>query len=605
MKKIYSFLCAALFAGTAMAQTVVGNESLTCDMTVGGPEVVLPFDLGATTAALGAAPTVEMFDLVTETGYDAVHTANTGFWLTADGKSINWGEGAVYFIEYRNDSNFYLGQFGGALVAGNEYKVKVAFVNEDKAYCYDVTVRAVGAAPVELTVVGEPQNLAPQLVLNTTYVSTAVEYDRDAVQAALGVAPAEAKFVAQNVDGSFIDIYTANNGYWFTKEGNVGNYGDNSGLFIESAGGNLTVGMFPSGIAVGDKFTAKVGYAHDGKVSMIVMEATVVAPAHVELTVVGDGQTLAPELVKQDYTATVIDFDKTVIETALGVTVDQAQFVAQNTDGTFSDTPNGNGQMYWFNKEGNVAPHGDNSSLYVDANDRVNGKLGIGQFPGLTVGDKYTVKVGFAHDGKVSIVVVDATIVAPAKIEYQVVTTIEKQVKLVLNSNYSKTNVEFDVFDVEDALGINTMEGTQFIARNVDGEFVTVFTGGQDEFWFNKEGDTAGWGNDSGLFVNGSERNLGILGIGMFPEGIGIGDTFEVKVGIASGAKVAVIVIKATITDENGNTGVGEILYDAAGHVNVYNTQGIEVKHGVEKSAALDNLPAGLYIVGGKKYVIK
>jgi hypothetical protein len=39
--------------------------------------------------------------------------------------------------------------------------------------------------------------------------------------------------------------------------------------------------------------------------------------------------------------------------------------------------------------------------------------------------------------------------------------------------------------------------------------------------------------------------------------------------------------------------------------VNVYNLQGVQLRKGVNAANATDNLPAGIYVVGGKKVVVK
>lgn len=56
---------------------------------------------------------------------------------------------------------------------------------------------------------------------------------------------------------------------------------------------------------------------------------------------------------------------------------------------------------------------------------------------------------------------------------------------------------------------------------------------------------------------------------------------------------------------EEGTTGIEELTGDAEGVVDVYNLSGIKVRAGVEAAEALQGLPKGLYIVGGKKVMVK
>ncbi len=56
--------------------------------------------------------------------------------------------------------------------------------------------------------------------------------------------------------------------------------------------------------------------------------------------------------------------------------------------------------------------------------------------------------------------------------------------------------------------------------------------------------------------------------------------------------------------DFDNVTGVEDVQEEQHQSVNVCTMQGIVVKRGVEKSHALDNLPHGIYIVDGKRYVV-
>ncbi|WP_295731329.1 hypothetical protein [uncultured Muribaculum sp.] len=56
---------------------------------------------------------------------------------------------------------------------------------------------------------------------------------------------------------------------------------------------------------------------------------------------------------------------------------------------------------------------------------------------------------------------------------------------------------------------------------------------------------------------------------------------------------------------EEGTTGIDDVLGDAEGVVDVYSLTGIKVRASVEAADALKDLPRGLYIVGGKKVMVK
>ena len=52
-------------------------------------------------------------------------------------------------------------------------------------------------------------------------------------------------------------------------------------------------------------------------------------------------------------------------------------------------------------------------------------------------------------------------------------------------------------------------------------------------------------------------------------------------------------------------TSIRQTLSDGTLPVDVYNLQGVQLRKNVARDAALEGLPAGIYIVGGKKVVKK
>ncbi len=56
---------------------------------------------------------------------------------------------------------------------------------------------------------------------------------------------------------------------------------------------------------------------------------------------------------------------------------------------------------------------------------------------------------------------------------------------------------------------------------------------------------------------------------------------------------------------DDGTTAIEGVGVDAEGVVDVYSLTGIKVRGGVEAAVATEGLPKGLYIVGGKKVLVK
>ena len=61
----------------------------------------------------------------------------------------------------------------------------------------------------------------------------------------------------------------------------------------------------------------------------------------------------------------------------------------------------------------------------------------------------------------------------------------------------------------------------------------------------------------------------------------------------------------STIVVEAQTVGIDEVVVDAEATVTVYNLQGIAVRVNVPATDALTDLPTGIYIVNGKKYLVK
>ena len=115
------------------------------------------------------------------------------------------------------------------------------------------------------------------------YESIPVAFDADKVKSLLGCSSvALAKVVSYDADGEFIP-YSANNGYWFFKDGSVGSWGDDAGWFMEYYGSGEDAteedinswyfGTFPGVTNVSG--TSKIGFWYNAKVVMFNVNVTV------------------------------------------------------------------------------------------------------------------------------------------------------------------------------------------------------------------------------------------------------------------------------------------------------------------------------------------
>lgn len=593
MKHFYSLALAMLLAtGTAMAQTeyeVV--ESINIDVELLPAKTfntTVDIPVEQITAAIGADPAAN--NVITMSGTDYVtetKTAGCGWFFKADGTPCGWGEDEVIYAKYENN-NFIVGSDENSYTAGQSIAFKFGFYNGTKVAMMNVTLKFVAekvayetAIPFEMT---EANSFDP----------FPLEFDLEAVTAALGEEPIPDDFALVIADG-YEKGYTANNGFWLGRDAQHVGWGDDAVFYVEYHGGNtLSVGQMPDVCKAGDTYSVKVGFVKNGKAAILALDITI---------------TEAPEIVyEQVYTETLstdvyinqegtLSIDQDAIEAAIGCPIDQAKLIACDVDGKYVSSMTAN-SGYWYNKEGNTSGWGEGCSVFVEYHNDAPAQLTIGMFSGLAVGDHYTVKFGFANGEKAAMLTITVNIVAAPYVDYKVVYTADKSISLQLNTEYIPTPLTFDSEAIEAALGCK-MEEAQVISVDADNKYVTTTTA-NNGFWYNKAGYPAGYGDNSGLFVE--YHGGSTLNVGMFPENIAVGDIYTVKFGFAYGENVAMLTITGTITD----TSSAELItVDGVTEVTVYNLQGIVVGSGADVNEATAGLPAGLYIANGKKLIVR
>lgn len=473
MKHFYSLVCAAvLVMGSAMAQPTTGisvapaptnivNATVVYEATL--PRLEMPvdnaytpfsleFDMGAVTAALGVAPTPGDFCLVLGAEYSKDYTANNGFWLNKEGENVGWGDNSVYFVEYHEGNSVSIGQMPGKCQAGDEYSTKVAFVTGGKAAVLTLNIGVVAAPEIDYQEVFAAP-ITADVVINQTGV---VAFDQQAIEVALGCAIDQAKLVACNTDGKYVTDMTANFGFWYDKEGNVSGWGEGCSVFVEHYAdkpAELTIGMF-AGLAVGDSYTVKFGFANEDKAAIFTITVNIVAAPEIELQEVYATELVISLPLNSEYIPTPLAFDREAIEGALGCTMAEARVASVDAEGKYVTTTTAN-NGFWYNKAGYPSNYGDNSSLFVEYQGEAT--LNVGMFPeGIAAGDEYTVKFGFYYSDKVAMLTIKATIADSASIE-------SISVDAVNGTIYNLHGVAVDPNNLP--AGIYIANGKKFIVR--------------------------------------------------------------------------------------------------------------------------------------------
>lgn len=259
---------------------------------------------------------------------------------------------------------------------------------------------------------------------NDSYKATPALFDAADVAAALGASNITlAKVVSYDANGDFLD-YTANNGYWFSQNGEVGKYGENSGWFIEYWGGDdadaeanssWMVGPFPGVTDVAA--TSKIGFWYNNNVVMFNLHIRIGEGGGNDDPQIADVVSFLELSVNvpanNDYVPVSLPFDAAAVEAALGVPASECEVVALNDDGSIIANTANNG--YWYALDGTTCGWGEGALCFIEyhgneaeASDEEKSSFSVGPFPeakGATM-----VQIGFMHDMKVVLYDVNVTV---------------------------------------------------------------------------------------------------------------------------------------------------------------------------------------------------
>ena len=289
------------------------------------------------------------------------------FWFMTDGTIGGWGSGAGICInDDGNTSDWAWCMYPDESLGGQSLKGAIAFVNPAtlKAYVVKVTVNVEG---IDFKVIDV---LVSYEAGETVYTLT--ENNLAALAEALGVASVAAEEIGTtyplkgiNADGSvYADGFTANNGYWYTLDGNVANWGAIEaagylGAYIEYRGEyNFGCGMWEE---PGQQASVKFGIGD----AILTFNLTVDAPKAYETTEVGTMTGEATQALAAGYGGPTLVLDYDAICSTLGLSDDNfaANFKVTATDGTVEYTGEAPGG-YWFNAENAICGWGDVNSAY-------------------------------------------------------------------------------------------------------------------------------------------------------------------------------------------------------------------------------------------------
>ncbi len=324
------------------------------------------------------------FAIEGSTHADNMKATNTGsywgHWWDNNGDVMDWGSGPTVFAEYDAEtSTFNIGQYPGKLAADQTVTFIECLKYEDKRVGIKINVTGRERGAVTAQIVGT-QQLAVSAVPKTDYSLESVHFDLQKALSDLGISSmSEATWVGVSADGSYAQEYTADPpGFWYDKEGFVGNWGDNASVFTAYNATDLGedvigVGQMPNGLAAGESVTIKYCAVVDTKIEVFEITFTCEAYKDPETAPEGDPESVSKELsFTKAFTtgyeqAEEVDV-KDILRNAFKMTTyqifsalksgDLKVYVGEVTETDPEYTGSGNGE-YWFDAEGKAAKYAD------------------------------------------------------------------------------------------------------------------------------------------------------------------------------------------------------------------------------------------------------
>lgn len=258
----------------------------------------------------------------------------------------------------------------------------------------------------------------------------------------------------------------------------------------------------------------------------------------------------------------------------------------------------------WFNRDGDAQFWGDNASVCVKFFQALpEGQFDICDMDNANVpavGETFTAKWALQANEKTVVYTINVLFTEYVEPVYkpEIVKTIVIQHMEAAETAYDEEGVAptFNVNEVCEALGIDNIDDAEtYIVNVTTGNFVPNTTDG----WRNIDGDAEGWGTaTTGFCLKLNDPASGIFDYsGAHDINFKVGDTYVAKWGIVYNDKAVVLEVDITFVDSSVLTGINTIASDLE-NAEIYNLNGVKVNQA-------DRLQKGVYIINGKKVVVK
>lgn len=555
------------------------------------------------------APAENLVYLVQPDGTESTnYTADAkGFWMSADGTCVDYGETAKFFAGMEADAendvfSVYAGQYPEANVAGDVCNATLKVKYNGKEVTFAVTLSVI-AKPVydipEPTVVEKDLNIVAEKELVVEQLPRG-GYDADAVSLEIPDIVEKLGITSENIladdlasilyatryndgdveQGGGMKKDTLSNestaaepGFWFRavqnaegiEDGEVAaaGYSDQGKFYFEglkydvathTLSGNL--GQYPGNAKAEDKYFANLYLVWGANAYKVVLRLNVKTPEQgdglASLTKVGEESVLVKQEQNNDYAATTVKPNLEAIAAALGCEVSAIGMSALDENDNFAQGTANNGG-WWFNQSGLVVAWGAGYMFIEPAENGNYAALNVGQHPDVCeTGETYSSTVYFTNGTNYYAYTVNLEIVEPQLQDYNFESVADRYITLTQlpEADYKEQTIAtISLDELNEILG--TSDPTLY-GLNVDS--VAAVKGVYSKqyscdpkpgFWLDADGRVTTWGNNSVMGLG--FKSDGTVYSNQFPNALSVGDVFKAQLFLVNEETEKMVTYNITI----------------------------------------------------------
>ena len=395
-----------------------------------------------------------------------------GFWMTAEGERIGYGEGAIWFafalVDVENDVfSINCGQMPNTMKAEDSGHAKFQLRYNGKSVYFEVTLNVVAKPVVDipqpelawgkLTIVEEITKDVTQKP-RSGYDADKVEVDLTEALTKLGVSgdllkdelsqllfakkayvTEDAVMGAQMSDSLTNESSAGAPGFWlrnfsdaegnptfecgrFAYDGDDCFYAEAFAFDTETGILSCNIGQMPNKLKGGNTYFADIYIVYGDKA--IKIRYNLILP-EVKVGTLEDYEKAGENTIRvemepaESYDTKNFSIDIETMVNALGCQVGEIDdFYMLDSEIDFATGKNQEGVGYWVSMEGKVVNWGNDAMFYVTPKADDYSKFGVGQYPGhMNIGDSARATLYFVAGSKYYQLNVDLVIVAPKQVE--------------------------------------------------------------------------------------------------------------------------------------------------------------------------------------------